>query len=201
MNDFSKTGIVELAAIVAEHLEQQGIEVVLVGGLAVEIYTHNWYLTKDIDMVNTNYSPPKALSSALQELGFHKSGRIYINDSTDITLEFPSGPLAVGDTLISKDGITRVGNGSIPVIKVEYVVKDRLSAYIHWKDRQSLIQALAIILTHELAPEDFKSFFTAEKALVQYHFFSNVHEAAIQQNTHTMEQLQHLVARTLLDEL
>ena len=37
MTDFSKTSITDLAAIIAEHLEGQGIEVVLVGGLAVEI--------------------------------------------------------------------------------------------------------------------------------------------------------------------
>ncbi len=53
--DFSNTSISDLAATVAEYLQQHGIEVVLVGGLAVEIYTENLYLTKDIDMVNTNY--------------------------------------------------------------------------------------------------------------------------------------------------
>lgn len=48
--DYSNTPIVEPAAILAEHLQQHGIEVVLVGGLAVEIYTENLYLTKDIDI-------------------------------------------------------------------------------------------------------------------------------------------------------
>ena len=45
MTDFSNTPIVELAAIVANHLKQHGIRVVLVGGLAVEIYSENLYLT------------------------------------------------------------------------------------------------------------------------------------------------------------
>lgn len=54
--DFSHTPIIELAGIIAEHLQGLGIDVVLVGGLAVEIYTENIYLTKDIDMVNTNYA-------------------------------------------------------------------------------------------------------------------------------------------------
>lgn len=53
--DFSSTPIVELAVIVAQHLRQRGVDVVLVGGLAVEIYAENLYLTKDIDMVNTNF--------------------------------------------------------------------------------------------------------------------------------------------------
>lgn len=54
MTDFSNTTITELAALIAEHLYSHGIEVVLVGGLAVEIYTENLYLTKDIDMVNVS---------------------------------------------------------------------------------------------------------------------------------------------------
>lgn len=55
MTVYSQKPIIELAAIVANHLEKYGIEVVLVGGLAVEFYSENIYLTKDIDMVNSNY--------------------------------------------------------------------------------------------------------------------------------------------------
>ncbi|WP_257293090.1 nucleotidyltransferase [Endozoicomonas sp. ONNA1] len=70
MTNFSSTPIVELAAIVANHLKQHGIRVVLVGGLAVEIYSENLYLTKDIDMVNTSYDSSESLKTAMAELGF-----------------------------------------------------------------------------------------------------------------------------------
>lgn len=43
--DFRNTSITNLAAVVVEHLCEAGVEVVLVGGLAVEIYTENLYLT------------------------------------------------------------------------------------------------------------------------------------------------------------
>lgn len=101
MTDFNTTSITELAGIIAEHLQLQGIEVVLVGGLAVEIYTENLYLTKDIDMVNTNYQPPKLIHTAMVELGFHKQGRVFVNTTTNITVEFPSAPLSVGDELLT----------------------------------------------------------------------------------------------------
>lgn len=121
--DFSNTSIVELAAIVAEHLQQHGIEVVLVGGLAVEIYTDNLYLTKDIDMVNTNYKKPAQLHKAMGEIGFRKQGRVYISDSTDITIEFPPGPLSVGDDFITRTTVAKVAQGTIPILLVEDVVK------------------------------------------------------------------------------
>ena len=101
MTDFSHTPIVELAVIIADHLQNLGIEVVLVGGLAVEIYTDNLYLTKDIDMVNTNYQPAARMHAAMAELGFRKQGRVYVNDTTAISVEFPAGPLSVGDECIT----------------------------------------------------------------------------------------------------
>ena len=44
MEDFSRTEITDLTVIVVQYLQNSGIEVVLVGGLAVEIYTKNLYL-------------------------------------------------------------------------------------------------------------------------------------------------------------
>jgi hypothetical protein len=152
--DFSTTPIVKLAVIVAEHLQTHGVDVVLVGGLAVEIYTENLYLTKDIDMVNTNYLKPSQLHKVMGELGFRKKGRIYVNDTTDITVEFPSGPLAVGCNLIKSTTLIQVAQGAIPILHVIDVVKDRIAAFIHWQDKQSLIQAMGIMLKHNIKPEN-----------------------------------------------
>ncbi len=156
--DFRNTPIVELAVILAEYLQHHDIEVVLVGGLAVEIYTENLYLTKDIDMVNINYKKPSYLHKVMGELGFRKHGRIYINESTEITVEFPPGPLAVGNNFIKNTTVVNTGKGSIPILYVRDVVIDRLAAYIHWQDRQSLIQATAIMLKHGILPAEVKSF-------------------------------------------
>ena len=100
--DFKSTSMIELAVVVAQHLKRKDIQVVLVGGLAVEIYTENQYLTNDIDMVDISYQKPAVLRAAMLELGFTKRGRVYRNSSTDIVVEFPSAPLAVGDELIKE---------------------------------------------------------------------------------------------------
>ena len=201
MKDFSATSITELAAEVAEHLQNHGIEVVLVGGLAVEIYTENLYLTKDIDMVNTNYSAPKAIHSAMAEIGFYKQGRVYVNDTTDITVEFPPGPLSVGDQLIKNTTHTQVANKRVPILTVEDVIKDRLAAYIHWQDRQSLIQATAILLKHQLTPDGFESFCQQEGAGSSYTTLSTLYQKAQNQNITSMESLESMLTQLLLENI
>lgn len=201
MTDFNTTSITELAGIIAEHLQLQGIEVVLVGGLAVEIYTENLYLTKDIDMVNTNYQPPKLIHKAMAELRFHKQGRVYVNATTNITVEFPSAPLSVGDELIKSTTHKRVANKNIPILKVEDVVKDRLAAFIHWQDRQSLIQATAILIKHYLNPTLFKKFCMREGTAEHYKMLEKLYRQASEKHIESMLDLETMLTQILIDNL
>ncbi|RLT92816.1 MAG: hypothetical protein D9N14_20195 [Ketobacter sp.] len=201
MTDFSTTSIVELATLVAEHLHSHGIEVVLVGGLAVEIYTENLYLTKDIDMVNINYQAPAKIHAAMLELGFHKKGRVYVNESTDISVEFPSPPLSVGDELIKSTTKLTIANRSIPILKVEDVVKDRIAAYIHWSDKQSLIQAAAIILKHKLKPKMFRQFCEVEGSPDDYSLLEKLCEQASKNRLSTMMELESVLTELLIRRL
>ncbi len=68
MSNYKGVEIVALAAEIASHLADHGITVVVVGGLAVEIYSQNRYLTKDIDMVDVTYAKPKTLHAAMAKL-------------------------------------------------------------------------------------------------------------------------------------
>lgn len=201
MTDFKTTAITELAGIIAEHLQSHGIEVVLVGGLAVEIYTENLYLTKDIDMVNTNYQPPKHLHAAMAELGFHKQGRVYVNNTTNITVEFPSAPLSVGDELIKSTTHAKVANKNIPILKVEDVVKDRLAAFIHWQDRQSLIQATAILVKHQLKLATFKKFCLHEGSAEQYQLLEQLYRQAGDKRIDSMVDLETMLTQILIKNI
>lgn len=196
--DFSRTSMTELAAIIARHLGGQGIEVVLVGGLAVEIYSQNLYLTKDIDMVNTNYVAPKQLHQAMAELGFTKKGRVFVSETTDISVEFPTAPLSVGDEFITTTATITLPGGIIPILRVEDVVKDRLVAFIHWQDRQSLVQAVAVMLKHQLTPEAFNYLFKDESAAQSYALLQSLHEAGQTSTNITMHALESFLANLIL---
>lgn len=199
--DFSNTPILELAGKIAHTLSQHNIQVVLVGGLAVEVYTDNLYLTKDIDMVNTNYSKPSDLQRAMGKLGFFKQGRVFINPTTKISVEFPPSPLAVGDELITETTTVQTSAGDIPIMKVEDVVKDRLAAYLHWSDHQSLVQAVALMLNHQLTPNQLHDFYKREGFGEPSELFEEFFHSASDASNHTMEQLSTMLSDLLLEKM
>lgn len=49
--DWQKMDIKKLAAIISDHLKKNDIDVVLVGGACVSIYSDNKYLSYDIDLI------------------------------------------------------------------------------------------------------------------------------------------------------
>lgn len=197
--DFNSISMADLAGTIASHLAKYGIEVVLVGGLAVEIYSRNLYLTKDIDMVDISYTPPKAMHRAMAELGYYKQGRVYVNDSTDVSVEFPTAPLSVGQELITQTTTVDTAYGDIPILIVADVVKDRLAAFIHWQDTQSLVQAVAVMLAHELTPEAFRGFIEREGNPQQYTLLQLLFTAGAQ-GEGTMSALQNYLANILLQQ-
>jgi hypothetical protein len=201
MSNYTNTPILELAAIVANHLRQYDIQVVLVGGLAVEIYTENLYLTKDIDMVNTSYDPPAAINQAMAAIGFCKQGRVYVNDTTDICVEFPTAPLSVGAELIHETTIVEFGSGEIPILLAKDVIKDRLVAYFHWNDRPSLVQALALMSNHTISTEELKTFCLAEGKTNQYEIIEGLWRTVQQKELLTMEAIEALVIAQAVQEI
>lgn len=190
-----------LASIVANHLAQRDIRVVLVGGLAVEIYTDNLYLTKDIDMVNSSYDPPAHIQKAMAEIGFHKQGRVYINETTDVCVEFPSATLAVGDQLIEETTTIKTEHGELPILFAADVAKDRLAAYFHWNDRQSLVQALAIMSIHSIKPPELKAFCDREGEPGQIEFLSRLWQQVRENGLSTMTEIEEVVVTETMKEL
>jgi hypothetical protein len=141
------TTVEELAGIVAEHLRLHGIEVVLSGGALVGIYSDGEYTSKDIDLIT--FATTKALESALAEIGFHKGpGRHFIHPQTDILVEFPRGPVAVGQEIVKDVVQLDTLGGRVGVLKPTDAVKDRLAGYLHWNHAASLAQAKLIARRH-----------------------------------------------------
>jgi len=201
VSEFSKTSIVELAAIVANHLRDHDIRVVLVGGLAVEIYSKNIYLTQDIDLVDVSYRTPAELHKAMAKIGFEKTGRVYSNKTTDITVEFPSAPITVGDERVIETTVVSSAAGDIPILKAGDVVKDRLAAYFHWRDKPSLVQALTVLIKFPDELKSIEAFCESEGSPETVTLVRQLLGAATKQGITTMAGFEKLVVDLTLESL
>ena len=131
----------ELAAFVQSHLLKRGIKVVLSGGACVSIYSSDKYVSKDIDLVNIHFAKTRDISAAMQEIGFTSEGRHFKHPDNEFFVEFPPGPLSVGEEPIKDIDERKLVTGILRIISPTECVKDRLAAYYHWNDLQCLEQA------------------------------------------------------------
>ena len=138
----------ELAAYIETHLTSHDIPVVLVGGGCVSIYTDNKYQTKDLDFVERYHNKRALLKTVLSHIGFVERNRYFVHPDARYFLEFPLGPLAVGDSPVRDLNQIQTETGVVTLLTPQDCICDRLSAYYHWNDRQSLQQAVWVALSH-----------------------------------------------------
>jgi len=140
----------EVAAHVAAHLRQGGIDVVLTGGSCVSIYTDNRYLSNDLDFIEVGRSARKKFAASLREIGFQAKDRYFTHPDTPYYVEFPSGPLAIGAEPAGAVAQLEFATGSLRLLSPTDCVKDRLANYYHWHDRQCLEQAIMVATETEV---------------------------------------------------
>jgi len=86
----------------------------------------------------------------MKELGFREEGRYFTHQETELFIEFPAGPLAIGEEVISNIIEKEVPTGKLRLISPTDCVKDRLAAYYHWGDQQCLLQAEYVARAQEI---------------------------------------------------
>jgi hypothetical protein len=130
---------------VAWHLDGHGIRSVLVGGAVVAIYTEGLYRSGDLDMITDGLDRHR-LPEALAEIGFQPGKSRYFKhpECPHLFLEFPHGPVEIGDEHpITPDEI-QVEGRILRLLSPTDCVKDRLASYIHWQSFDCFEQALLV---------------------------------------------------------
>ena len=150
MKQVSEMNQAELGAYVQAQLRRKGIDAVLSGGAAVAIYTSGRYVTHDIDLVNRHRVSHALIKAVMLDLGFSQQGRHFLHPETHYIVEFPPGPLSVGDEEIEKIEEVTFETGTLRVISPTDSVKDRLAWFYHFGDRQCLLQAVMITRQHQV---------------------------------------------------
>jgi len=137
------TTIEELAAFVCTELHKNGIDSFLSGGAVVSIYTKNEYESYDLDFIS--HADRKKIKKIMIDLGFNlNKTRHFTHPNTKIFVEFPGSALKVGDSLITEFSELKNSYGTLKLLTPTDCVLDRLAAYFHWNDLQSLDQAVAV---------------------------------------------------------
>lgn len=139
----AQTTLLELACLVSEALREAGISAFLSGGAVVTFYTENRYQSFDLDFVS--HGDFKRISEVMAGLGFSREkSRHFIHPESGFFVEFPGTAATVGDEPIREFEEIRTKSGTLKLLTPTYCVMDRLSAYYHWNDEQSLEQAILV---------------------------------------------------------
>jgi hypothetical protein len=158
----------ELAAFVCTRLKKRGIEAVLSGGACVSIYTDGGYQSFDLDFIERVPAGGKRIKEALLEIGFVEKDRYFVNPDTDFFIDLPAGPLAIGSEPVREVREMAFSTGRLSLLSPTDCVKDRLAAYYHWNDRQSLEQALLVAEMREIDLKEIRRWSGVENKLSEF---------------------------------
>ena len=144
MKSVADMSIEELAGLVCETLENVSITTTLTGGACVAIWSKGRYVSRDLDFIEEGPVPRRQVKAALAEIGFREKDRYFVHPETEFFVEFPTGPLTVGNERVNKVVTRDTGAGRLRLLSPTDCVKDRLAAFFYWNDRMALEQALLV---------------------------------------------------------
>lgn len=152
----------EMWKYIATELAKNDVDVILVGGAVVSIYSEGAYRSGDLDFVLNDFSRLK-LNEVLSHLGFKQSGRFYKHiDCKHLFLEFMTFPASIGE---DHNIIPREVENEGQIIKIfapTDCVRDRLAGYMHFKSRDNFDQAVLVAKRHPVQLEKIKDWCAVE---------------------------------------
>jgi len=144
VNLTARSSLSHVAACVASALARSKIRAVLTGGACATLYSKGKYETSDLDFILQSAVTPKQLDAVMEAIGFRRTGNHFEHPRAAFFVEFPAGPLGIGADIDIRPVIFRVGRIDVRVLSATDSCRDRLAAFYHWNDRQSLITAVQI---------------------------------------------------------
>jgi hypothetical protein len=133
-----------VAVSVGDILRRKGIRAVLTGGACAALHSNDAYSSLDVDFVLGGRTSQDALDDAMATAGYRRDGDRYVHSRHPYVVEFPRGPLGIGDDVGIRPVIVRRGRASTLALSLTDSCRDRLAAFYHWNDRQGLRAAVVI---------------------------------------------------------
>ena len=166
----------ELGALVCTTLERAGISAVLTGGSCVSVWTRDVFASLDLDFIALGLHTNREIGAAMETIGFRsrgKNSRYFEHKNCELVLEFPAGPLQVGDEHVPDKNIDSLETnaGILRLLRPTDCVKDRLAGYYHWGDEQNLLQALEVARQHPIDWASLKKWHRGEGQSEEFEVF------------------------------
>lgn len=171
MKRIADMSIEELAGLVCDVLQRANITVTLTGGACVAIWSDGSYVSRDLDFIEEGLVSRRQVKAALGAVGFVERNRYFTHPETEFFVEFPTGPLTVGDQRVENVAIRQTGSGRVRLLSPTDCVKDRLAAFFHWGDRQALDQAVLVAHSQTINIEEIRRWSHAESAAQDFDVF------------------------------
>jgi hypothetical protein len=168
-----RLSIQELAALICDTLKREGLQATLSGGACAQIYSNEKYVTGDLDFV-VNYFWPKndaIIDKVMVLLGFERKGRIFINPSVSYSVEFPPGPLSIGEEYHITPSELKMETGNLSLLSPIDSVKDRLTGYFYGNDAQCLEQAVLICQMNKVNMSEIRRWAKIENQPIKFKEF------------------------------
>jgi len=156
-----RTSLEDLAALVCSTLAAHRISVVLSGGAVVSIYSDAEYVSYDLDFIPIGLA--RKVDTAMQSLGFEKTQRHWTHPKSRYWVEFPPGPVAIGDETIRTFAQRETRMGTLRLLAPTECVMDRLAWYFHGADTQCLEQAIEVAKRHRVDLERIERWASRER--------------------------------------
>ena len=124
----ARSGLGTVATVAGDALRRAGIHAVLTGGACANVYTGGRHQSVDADFIVSSPASRADVDLSMEEIGFVRRGDRYVRPRVRFYVEFPRGPLAIGNDCHIRpvEWKTEVGRTLI------------LSAFYPWGDRQSM---------------------------------------------------------------
>jgi hypothetical protein len=169
----ARSPLKKVIEVVAGALESAGIRAVFVGGACAAIYSGGAYTSEDLDLIIQSAPRQKELDQAMASIGFTRRAAQYFHGKSSFFVEFPKGPLTIGRDVRIKPIRLKIGRSGVLALSATDSCRDRLAAFYHWDDRQSLDVAVQIALENDVRLTTIRRWSIGEGALDRFKEFQD----------------------------
>jgi hypothetical protein len=142
-----------LAARISAKLSEHGIRAVLCGGSCVAIYAEGRYVTRDFDFVLRSSYADSEVAAALAEVGYRPDPSVsgaFTNPAEEMIVDIRPAPPSLGDEPIGEPAALAAGRYRLVLLSPTDCVKDRLTHFFYYRDRQGREQAILVCLAQRV---------------------------------------------------